>query len=71
MQETNKSTTAPAILIVLAVVIMLIGVGRCGFFQPLIHPRMDDYGLGGACCLLLGLALLINGFVWLTRRKRS
>jgi hypothetical protein len=69
--QSKKSTTPPAILIVIAVVIMLIGVGRCGFLQPMIHPVMDDYGFGGACCLVLGLALLITGFVWLTTRRRS
>jgi hypothetical protein len=52
-------------------VILLIGVGRCGFLQPMIHPVMDDYGFGGACCLVLGLTLLIAGFIWLIRRRHS
>ena len=67
----KKSTTLPVILIAISAVIMLIGVGRCGFLKPMIHPVMDDYGFGGACCLVIGLALLITGLVWFTRRRRS
>lgn len=55
---------------IIAVVIMLIGVGRCGLLQPQIQPVYDD-GISGAFCLVLGLALLITGLVWLTRRGRS
>lgn len=69
--QKKRSTTPPVILVIVSAVILLIGVGRCGFLQPMIHPRMDDYGIGGACCLVLGLALLISGFIWLERRRRS
>lgn len=69
--QNKKSTAPPAILIVIAAVIMLIGVGRCGFLKPMIHGVYDDYGIGGACCLVLGFVLLITGFIWLARRRRS
>ena len=69
--ENKKSTAPPANLMALSAVILLIGVGRCGFLRPVIHGVYDDYGFGGACCLVLGLTLLITGFVWFTRRRRS
>ncbi len=69
--QHKKSSTPPAILIAIAAVILLIGVGRCGFLQPMVNPVMDDYGIGGACCLVLGLTFLIAGFIWLARRLRS
>ena len=54
----------------LSAVILLIGVGRCGFLTPMIHPVMDDYGISGALCLVIGLILLIVGLVWFTDRRR-
>jgi len=32
---------------------------------------MDDYGFGGACCLVVGLTLLIVGFIWFTDRRKK
>jgi len=66
--KTNKSYIAPAILIVIAVVGLLVGIGRCGFLQPAVRPAYD-YGISGACCLLVGLALLITGLIWLNKRR--
>lgn len=69
--QNKKSTEPPAILMVLGAVIVLIGVGRCGFLRPVIHGVYDDYGIGGACCLILGFVLLIVGLIWFTERRRS
>ena len=68
--QNKKSTTPAAILMALSAVILLIGVGRCGFLTPMIHPVMDDYGISGALCLVIGLVLLIVGLVWFTDRRR-
>lgn len=65
----NKSKIAPTILIAISAVILLIGIGRCGFLQPVIRPVEDDYGFGGACCLVIGLTLLLVGFIWLSKRR--
>lgn len=66
--ENKKSNIAPAVLIVIAVIGLLLGIGRCGFLQPIVHPA-EDYGISGASCLLLGLALLITGLIWLGNRR--
>jgi hypothetical protein len=68
--RTNRSNIAPAILIVIAVVCLLLGIGRCGFLQPVVRPA-EDYGISGACCLVLGLPLLIVGLVLLNKRRKK
>lgn len=72
MPETNtkRTRTAPAILIVLAVIGLLLGLGRCGFLQPAVRPA-EDYGISGLFFLLIGLTLLVAGLVWLRKRRRQ
>jgi hypothetical protein len=67
--RTNRSGVAPAILIVIAVVGLLLGFGRCGFLQPAVRPA-EDYGISGAFFLVVGLTLLIVGLVWLNKRRK-
>jgi hypothetical protein len=56
----------------IAAVIMLIGVGRCGFLQPVIHGVTNqDYGASGALCLVIGFLMLVMAFIWLIDRRRS
>ena len=68
--ENKKSTTLPAIIMTVGACIMLLGVGRCGFLRPMIHGVYDDYGISGACCLILGFILLVVGLIWFTDRRR-
>jgi hypothetical protein len=50
---------------VIAAVGLLLGIGRCGFLQPILKPA-DDYGISGSLLLFVGLVLLIIGYIWLT-----
>ena len=67
----KRSTIPPTILIVVAVVILLVGVGRCGLLQPFVRPRMDDYGFGALCCVALGFGLFTAGLIWLIIRRNG
>lgn len=61
-----KSRTGPKVLITLSAVGFLLGLGRCGFLAPMVKP-VDDYGISGACCVIVSMAMLIGGMAWLSR----
>jgi hypothetical protein len=64
-----KSRTGPKVLVVISVAVLLLGIGKCGSFAPAILGTNDDYGIGGAFFIVVGLILLIAGVVWLQRRS--
>lgn len=68
--RTRRSSGGPAVLIVIAVVALLVGIGRCGFLQPMVRPALD-YGISGAFLLVVGLVLLLVGFIWLSKRRKQ
>jgi|HubBroStandDraft_5_1064220.scaffolds.fasta_scaffold371792_2 hypothetical protein len=63
--KTKRPNSVGVILIVIAAVGLLLGIGRCGFLQPILKPA-DDYGISGSLLLFVGLVLLIIGYIWLT-----
>ncbi|HEY4010490.1 MAG TPA: hypothetical protein VGM11_10100 [Acidobacteriaceae bacterium] len=68
-QRQRKARDGPAITVVIGIVGLLLGLGRCGFFKPAMRPA-DDYGISGAVFFFVGFGLFVGGIFWFLDRRR-